>query len=372
MATIEFSMIITDEAVTYAREAQVNPGWYLTPLKWAISEQQGELSVTRTTDSMFAAWVSQPFSGVHATGTNKLLHSVVVPPNAYHTEMVIGEIYFIYKDYYGNEFLYAIAQPTSNIVFSPGVYQSYSFVFSLNNTEVSDIYTIDYTYPQDIEDHNQDPNAHDDHLLARNGSRLATGILRYDKKLTYSTNRDIVDKEYVDKITDVLENDINTMYCPPGAMMWWPKISPPKGWFKRDGGAYSKYDYPELFKALGTTYGSGNGSTTHFNVPDDMTKGLFIRSYSTTSGLTANFGQVQSGGLPNITGGFGGGNVLFADQTYANGCFSIDKSDTVGGSRGTKWAYKGINLNASKSSSLYGAAKEVRPVNRCYLPIIKY
>lgn len=41
----------------------------------------------------------------------------------------------------------------------------------------------------------------------------------------------------------------------------------PEGFLLCDGAAYSRTEYPELFAAIGTMYGSGDGSTT-FNVPD--------------------------------------------------------------------------------------------------------
>lgn len=41
----------------------------------------------------------------------------------------------------------------------------------------------------------------------------------------------------------------------------------PTNWLKCNGEAISRTDYPDLFKAIGTTYGSGDGSKT-FNLPD--------------------------------------------------------------------------------------------------------
>lgn len=41
----------------------------------------------------------------------------------------------------------------------------------------------------------------------------------------------------------------------------------PTNWLKCNGQAVSRTDYPELFNAIGTTYGSGDGSTT-FNLPN--------------------------------------------------------------------------------------------------------
>ena len=45
----------------------------------------------------------------------------------------------------------------------------------------------------------------------------------------------------------------------------------PEGFLLCDGTAYSKTEYPELFAAIGTIYGSGDGSTT-FNVPNLQTR----------------------------------------------------------------------------------------------------
>lgn len=41
----------------------------------------------------------------------------------------------------------------------------------------------------------------------------------------------------------------------------------PDGWLICDGSAISRTTYAELFDVIGTTYGSGNGTTT-FNIPD--------------------------------------------------------------------------------------------------------
>lgn len=41
----------------------------------------------------------------------------------------------------------------------------------------------------------------------------------------------------------------------------------PAGWLTCDGSAISRTDYSNLFSAIGTTYGSGDGSTT-FNIPN--------------------------------------------------------------------------------------------------------
>lgn len=54
---------------------------------------------------------------------------------------------------------------------------------------------------------------------------------------------------------------------PIGVMMAYGGISAPSGWLVCDGSAVSRSTYANLFTAIGTTYGVGNGSTT-FNLPN--------------------------------------------------------------------------------------------------------
>lgn len=55
--------------------------------------------------------------------------------------------------------------------------------------------------------------------------------------------------------------------CPSGAMMAYGGTTAPPGYLLCDGSAVSRTTYGHLFTALGTAYGSGDGSTT-FNLPD--------------------------------------------------------------------------------------------------------
>ena len=80
---------------------------------------------------------------------------------------------------------------------------------------------------------------------------------------------------------------------PPGAVMSFAMNSAPSGWVEANGDAVSRSAYSALFSAIGTTYGSGNGSTT-FNLPD--LRGYFIRGSGTNVDGTASgsFGLKQS------------------------------------------------------------------------------
>jgi microcystin-dependent protein len=56
--------------------------------------------------------------------------------------------------------------------------------------------------------------------------------------------------------------------APVGASMDWNNPSAiPAGWLEEDGSAIDRVTYSDLFAAIGTTFGIGDGSTT-FNLPD--------------------------------------------------------------------------------------------------------
>ena len=87
---------------------------------------------------------------------------------------------------------------------------------------------------------------------------------------------------------------IPTIDIPSGAVMPFAMSEAPAGWLACRGQAVSRSDYAALFAAIGTTYGSGNGSST-FNLPN--LRGQFVRGWNdSASGPDANreFGSVQA------------------------------------------------------------------------------
>lgn len=78
----------------------------------------------------------------------------------------------------------------------------------------------------------------------------------------------------------------------------------PKGrWLFCDGRELSRTDYPELFEAIGTTYGEGDGTTT-FNIPDR--RGYFGRCLDAGAEVDyqsdREIGSKQGDAIRNITG----------------------------------------------------------------------
>lgn len=66
--------------------------------------------------------------------------------------------------------------------------------------------------------------------------------------------------------------------------------TPPLNWLLCDGSAISRTHYADLFAAIGTTYGAGNGTTT-FNLPDLRGRTVFGKADSTFTPLGATGGS---------------------------------------------------------------------------------
>ena len=152
---------------------------------------------------------------------------------------------------------------------------------------------------------------------------------------------------------------------PTGMIFPWPGDTPPEGAIVADGRELSRTTYAGLFSIFGTTYGAGDGSTT-FNVPD--LDGRFIE-LTTDAG---SVGQFVEPGLPNITGTAFSDvtNALFAkDQSGA--FYEINYGSSVLGSGTQQSGVLGVAIDASRSSSVYGASEAIQPPSIQLLPCIK-
>lgn len=78
----------------------------------------------------------------------------------------------------------------------------------------------------------------------------------------------------------------------PGTIAYISANSTPTGWLKANGAEISRTTYSALFDAIGTTFGSGDGSTT-FNLPD--LRGEFLRGWDDERGVDSgrSFGSAQ-------------------------------------------------------------------------------
>lgn len=107
----------------------------------------------------------------------------------------------------------------------------------------------------------------------------ATDITDYSKKAgdetlsgvkTFSSSPIIPTPAYTDNSTNAANTEwIRNNIAPAGSVMIWAGTTVPTGYLLCDGSAVSRTTYSDLFFAIGTTYGVGDGSST-FNLPNLM------------------------------------------------------------------------------------------------------
>ena len=133
--------------------------------------------------------------------------------------------------------------------------------------------------------------------------------ITYDDKVALNTNPNVAE---INKVTDnnmnEIKNAVNTN-TPVGSISLFAGTTAPNGWLICDGSAVSRTTYANLFSVIGTTYGTGDGSTT-FNIPNLKGKVPVGLDSSDTSFDTIG----ETGGekthtltnneLPRITGSF--------------------------------------------------------------------
>lgn len=112
-----------------------------------------------------------------------------------------------------------------------------------------------------------------------------------------------------------------TNVCPAGTIITCCFQTTPLGFLPANGGAYSRTVYADLFAAIGTVFGIGNGSTT-FNVPD--LRGEFLRGWDSIGGSARG---VDSG---RGFGTFQGTQNL----SHAHNTGGINSNHTHGGNTG--------------------------------------
>ena len=115
---------------------------------------------------------------------------------------------------------------------------------------------------------------------------------------------------------------------PPGAFMDFGGTAAPAGYLVRNGASYLRADYPALFAAIGTTWGSVDG--THFNVPNSQRSVSVGSGGSGTAELGNSVGSVGGeethlmtvnelvGHTHNVIGGNNAGNFNATPRVSAS------------------------------------------------------
>ena len=166
-----------------------------------------------------------------------------------------------------------------------------------------------------------------------------------------------------------MRDEVDTVAArlPAGIIAAWPGNTPPDGWLVCNGATVSRTTYADLFAAIGTTFGAGDGSTT-FELPDYQ--GDFLRGY--LSGTSSAIGTRQAEGLPNISGALKVNTQWF--DAVRSGAFTASEKQTINcpTDSGSASAATTYTFKASNSNGLYGDSSHVTPRNNAVNWCIKY
>ena len=208
-----------------------------------------------------------------------------------------------------------------------------SVVPTTNNQLVNKKYVDDHT-----------PTGVVDLTSAQTISGLKTFSTLPQSSVVPTSGNELVNKTYVDGKADIevaatyAEPSVNcgvlspatNIITPPGSaqtfeargvktgtVQLYAGASIPDGYLLCNGAAVSRTDYADLFAAIGTIYGAGDGSTT-FNLPD------FRDRYAIGANTNALGTQVAEQ-LPNITGSFNGNalNAMNIGTAFMQGAFGL-------------------------------------------------
>ena len=175
---------------------------------------------------------------------------------------------------------------------------------------------------------------------------------------------------------ETLEAEIAKRGIPVGAIDYFATANPPPGYLKADGSAVGRQTYPELFAAIGTVFGEGDGVMT-FNLPDLIDR---FAQGNRTPGL-----KIEAG-LPNITGRLDRSSssnfqsafeYMTPEEHLASVSGAFSSSEAITGFTGIAdavsnyYQLKNLRFDASDANPVYGASNTVQPPALTLLPCIR-
>ncbi len=137
----------------------------------------------------------------------------------------------------------------------------------------------------------------DDHPQYLNNGRANARYLLKWNTAVYTPTDDYhpATKKYVD-------DSVSGAALPAGTIQMFGGEVAPNGWLECNGAAVSRTTYADLFSAIGTAWGEGDGSTT-FNIPD--MRGVFPRGWDNGRGKDPD----AASRVASATGGATGDHV---------------------------------------------------------------
>ncbi len=131
---------------------------------------------------------------------------------------------------------------------------------------------------------------------------------------------------------------------PTATVVPWTDSSIPSGFLECNGAAVSRTTYSALFAIVGTTYGSGDGSST-FNVPDLQDEVVVGKSGTKSLASTGGANTVTSTG--NVGGSTANATLStaqLASHSHPSGFFNADNTSPAGFSPQTNYSAPAGNV----------------------------
>lgn len=176
-----------------------------------------------------------------------------------------------------------------------------------------------------------------------------------------SVGRDIIGKSTIADILTYLGLGEGSA-LPVGVPVPWPSATPPTGWLKCNGAAFSAEDYPNLAKAYPT-----------LKLPD--LRGEFIRGWDGGKGVDSGrtLLSAQGDAIRNITGVVGYSSIGDSQGLlgYVSGAFSASESKAPALSGASASGYQRSLYANFNASAVVPTANENRPRNIAFNYIVR-
>ena len=187
--------VFTDIGVIKAREAQNDEGFKIFPTNFGVSRTAGVVESSRTSANA-GLWFTGPISSRVVVDNNTIkfvctIPAGSIPPN---TTDTVREIYLYGTDTIPEDFLFAIGQPTTPLLYDPSGSLTLELELALSNVDLTSAIVFSYTQATEINEHNSDPCAHLDYLteMGRAGMFVDAGCVPqryagqiYDKHVSF-------------------------------------------------------------------------------------------------------------------------------------------------------------------------------------------
>jgi microcystin-dependent protein len=179
--------------------------------------------------------------------------------------------------------------------------------------------------------------------VAADGQTPITGNLQMGGNLITGLGTGVASTDAVNVAQLATINSVIT-----GTIQMWPTVTAPTGYLLCTGTAVSRSTYSALFAVIGTTFGSGDGSTT-FNLPNYSDK--FPIGSGTIGALAATGGSKDAIVVSHTHSITDPGHThTYHDWQYVGG--AAGGGNVTGGATGTtNSATTGISVNSTGSSA---------------------